>query len=123
MSTKPGDITPKPVKVFTRDDPCTKVHLSNCFTQGGRYVARAVIEARGEIGVNAIKYLLREGYATAYESVGIDWWRLTPDGEAWLAKGLARHLELHPEDARELSITRTLPATTPRIIRRPRKGQ
>lgn len=117
------NIRPQPAKEFTRANPCTKVHLSNCFTQGGQYVARAVVEARGEIGVNAIKYLLKNGYALAYESAGIDWWRLTPQGQKWLADGLARHLELHPEDARQVSITHTLPRTAPRIIRRPRKGQ
>lgn len=115
------NITPKPAKEFTRANPCTKVDLSNCFTQGGQYVARAVVEARGEIGLNAIKYLLKNGYALAYESGGIDWWKLTPSGQQWLSKGLARHLELHPEDAREVSITRTAPRQTPRIIRRPRK--
>lgn len=93
-------ITPKEVRVFTRDAPCTKVDLFNCFNgTAGKFRPRAVVEARGEIGVNAIKYLIREGYADALEADGIDWWRLTRDGETWLTEGLQRHLELHPEDA------------------------
>ena len=96
---KMPNLTPKPVREFTRDDQCTKVHLYNCFMgDQGAFVQRAVIEARGEIGVNAIKYLVREEYAQAFEQGGVDWWRLTREGEGWLLKGLARHLELHPED-------------------------
>lgn len=92
-------ITPKPVKVFSREAPCSKVDLANCLLAGGQAVERAVVEARGEIGLNAIKYLRREGYAEAYHRAGVDWWKLTPEGVEWLAKGLARHLELHPDDA------------------------
>lgn len=93
------NIMPKDVKVFTRDDPCTKVDLFNCFQAPSGYRPRAVVEARGEIGVNAIKYLLREGYAEAFEEAGVSWWKLTRDGEAWLTEGLRRHLELHPDHA------------------------
>lgn len=93
------NIVPKPVKTFTRDDPCTKVDLHNCFVSGDSYRPRAVVEARGEIGVNAIKYLLREGYAVAEERGGVEYWELTENGHEWLRKGLARHLELHPGDA------------------------
>jgi hypothetical protein len=95
-----SNITPKPIKVFSREEPCTKVDLFNCFNQFGRYAPRAVIEARGEIGVNAIKYLLKKDLAQAYEKCGIDWWRLTPEGEEWLTEGLARHLVLHPDHTR-----------------------
>jgi hypothetical protein len=91
-------INPQPVKVFTREDPCTKVHLFNCFNAPSGFRPRAVVEARGEIGINAIKYLLRQGYAEAFEGAGADWWKLTAEGEQWLTTGLQRHLELHPEE-------------------------
>ncbi len=93
-----SNITPKPVKIFTRDLPVTKVDLHNCFCPAGQYVKRAVVEARGEIGLNAIKYLLKNDYATRFEERNVDYWKLTADGEEWLRKGLARHLELHPEE-------------------------
>lgn len=93
-------INAKPVKVFSREEPCTKVDLHNCFyLGGGAPLSRAVVEARGEIGLNAIKYLKREGYAIEHETDGVDYWTLTPEGVEWLRKGLARHLELHPADA------------------------
>lgn len=91
-------ITPKPIRVFSREEPCTKVHLYNCFMSTGSPVPRAVVEARGEIGVNSIKYLKRNGYAVEVEREGVDCWELTRDGVEWLEKGLARHLELHPAD-------------------------
>lgn len=92
-----AQITPKPVRVFTREEPCSKVHLFNCFTAPSGYRPRAVVEARGEIGINAIKYLIREGYAECFEGAGVDWWKLTADGESWLTQGLVRYLEIHPE--------------------------
>lgn len=90
-------LTPKDVKVFTREDPCTKVDLFNCFTAPSGFRPRAIVEARGEIGVNAIKYLIREGYAEAFSGAGVDWWKLTEEGELWLTEGLRRYLELHPD--------------------------
>lgn len=108
-----ANIVPKPVKLFTRDQPCTKVDLFLCFNRGGRYVRRALVEARGEIGANAIKYLKNNDYAREYDEAGVDWWELTPAGEAWLTKGLARHLELNPADRSRL------PSTTART--RPRR--
>lgn len=102
-------LKPKPVREFTRADPCTKVHLFQCFraADGKGYYARAVVEARGEIGVNAIKYLIREGYAAAYDMRSVEYWELTSDGIAWLEKGLIRELELHPE--RRRNVTKPMP--------------
>lgn len=93
----------KPVKVFTRDAPCTKVHLWNCFrgvvAHALRFVARPVVEAQGEIGKNSAKHMIGKGYLV-YRTVGnIDYYVLTAKGEAWLADGLAAHLRRHPDQA------------------------
>lgn len=116
-------INAKPVKVFTKDKPCTKVDLHNCFYLGGsKPLSRAVVEARGEIGLNAIKYLKREGYAIEHEEKGVDYWTLTSDGVEWLRKGLARHLELHPDHAALVMRGRAGPAVSnkPARVRRTR---
>lgn len=89
----------KPVRVFTREQPCTKVELYNTFRQKSGFVRRAWVEARGEIGLNAPKYLKKNSYAIAVTDKGIDYLVLTTAGQDWLIKGLKRHLELHPEDA------------------------
>lgn len=84
-------------KVFTRDNPCTKVDLHNCFFRGGRYVNRPVIEAKTEIGENAPKYLIREGLVVLRDIGGVDTYCVTPKGDQWLRTGIVRYLELHPE--------------------------
>ena len=128
------DYTPK---VFTKENPCTKVDLHNCFYRKGAYVQRMVIEARTEIGLNAPKYLIREGYIELLWMKDADYYRLTPAGVAWLSKGLLRFLQLHPEKALECveapsghlgakrrAQARKTPANdvqaAPRVIRRPR---
>lgn len=91
-------VTPKPVKVFTREAPCTKVDIHLCFADvDGAYRPRAVVEARGEIGLNAVKYYKKKGFVEEYELDGITWWEVTEEGEVYLREGLARHLELHPD--------------------------
>ena len=115
MST--AKITPREPRVFTREEPCTKVHLYNCFMRNGRFVRRAVVEARGDIGLNAIKYLKNKNLAVAYSEGNIDYWELTPDGKEWLEKGLVRHLELHPEDIRLVNEHRTVPTSSRRVKR------
>lgn len=109
----------KPVRVFTRDDPCTKVDIHNCFMVNGIFSKRPVVEARGEIGINTPKYLIREAYAIATHERGIDYLQLTASGKAWLTNGLARFLELHPHRAADVVAYQTVrkgaakPATAP----------
>ena len=85
--------------VFTKENPCSKVELHNCFYRGGKYVARPVVEARTVIGVNAPKFLIREGYVIQNSIKGVDFYCPTPAGREWLEKGIARYLGLHPERA------------------------
>jgi hypothetical protein len=88
----------KAARVFTRDDPCTKVHLWNCFTDArGNLIDRPMVDAKMEIGDNAPKYLIREGYVRARIIGGVDWYVLTESGKTWLRDGTIRYLELHPE--------------------------
>lgn len=90
-------VQPKPIKKFTRASPCTKVDLWNCFHRAGGFTRRAVVEARGEIGINAIKYLRDKGYANDVYDGGVDYWELTGPGKDWLRRGLASHLKRYPE--------------------------
>lgn len=114
------NIVPQEPRVFTREEPCDKVHLYLCFFDHARRTPRrrAKVEARGEIGLNAIKYLKREGLAREYEEDDVDWWELTGKGVDWLVKGLARHLELHPEDASRMPGAKPSARARPRPVRR-----
>lgn len=107
----------KPVKQFTRDNPCTKVDLWNCFRAASGFVRRPVVEARGEIGLNAPKYLLREGYAMTYTVQGIDYYELTDTGKDWLTRGLTKHLEKHPEDRKRVRNLPMQKTGTRRVLR------
>lgn len=93
-----SEFTPKH---FTKDNPCTKVDLHNCFYRGGRYVNRPVVEAKTEIGENAPKYLIRENLVVVREIAGVDTYVLTPEGDSWLRTGILRYLALHPERAKD----------------------
>lgn len=106
----------KEVKVFTRDNQCTKVDIHNCFAGHHGYIDRAVVEARGDIGLNTPKYLLRKGYAIEICEGNVDYYRLTSAGTVWLHAGLLRHLELHPDDAKLVKPMRQnmLPPNVPR---------
>ncbi len=104
----------KPVRVFTKENPVTKVELQNCFVHSiDDYCRRPVVEAQGEIGVNAPKYLMKKGYLVYRSDRGIDYYELTDSGKEWLAKGLAAHLARHPDDASKLII----PSRSVRIVR------
>lgn len=85
--------------VFTRDSPCSKIEIQNCFFSKGKYVSRSLIEAQTIIGINVPKYLMREGYAVLQTERGVDYYALTREGRDWLSEGLLRYLELHPERA------------------------
>lgn len=114
-----------PVKVFTREQPCTKVDIFLCFSRNGEYVKIPAIQARGIIGLNTPKYLVKKGLMYEMTQGGIDYWHLSMAGEEWLTAGLARHLELHPEDASRLpaapgKISKTA-STARRISRTPQR--
>lgn len=100
----------KPVRVFSREHPCTKIELFNCFTGEFGYVRRPVVEARGEIGENAPKYLLQKNYCVYRTDKGIDYYELTQTGEEWLTKGVESHLKRHPDDFAKLEVKGATPA-------------
>ena len=109
----------KPTKVFTREQPCSKVDIWNCFITAKGLAPVMVVASRGEIGLNVPKYLLKNEYLEAYTEKSVDYYRLTPSGEEWLRKGLNRHLELHPgevENVLHLSKLRA-PAPRKRVVR------
>lgn len=111
MATK---IIPLPVKTFTKENPCTKVDIHNTFATATGYARSPVVTARGIMGINAVKYLKREGLVVEVTDGAVDYWQLTPDGEAWLKKGLERHLELHPEEAARVKFPVTKAKASPR---------
>jgi hypothetical protein len=108
----------KPVRVFSKAEPCTKVDLFNCFTAEYGYTPRPVVEAQGEIGLNSAKYLIKKGYAIYRSQGGVDYYELTVAGEEWLTKGVAAHIARHPDDYQKLVIHgRTTTQQSPPSVR------
>lgn len=103
----------KEARKFSREQPCTKVEIHNCFFDGRQYTKRPVVEVKMEVGDNVPKYLVREDYVSFVLLAGVDYYELTVDGEEWLRAGLKRYLELHPERASDV-----VQAATGRVIRR-----
>lgn len=109
---------------FSREHPCTKLHLHNCFFDGKQYVDRPLVHAQAVIGKNAPRYLIDKGFVIQRLMNGVDMYCLTKDGKQWLQAGIARHLVLHPEDIKRCKylppgFTRQAAKTTAREGPRP----
>lgn len=63
----------KAAKRFSKDSPCTKVEIHNCFFDGHRYNKRPVVDAKMEIGDNVPKYLAREEFVKTITMSGVDY--------------------------------------------------
>lgn len=89
------------VAVFTRDNPCTKLHIWNTFRTRRGFKRVQVDEAKSHIGANAPKNMLAQGYAEVVDVKNVEYFELTEDGKEWLKKGIAGFVKRHPEEAAE----------------------
>lgn len=90
------------IKVFTKDNPCTKLHLWNCFRGARGFKRVPVVEAKAQIGANAPRGMLRKGRIRQLEVKGVEYYQLTDAGTDWLKSGIQSYVKRHPED-RELA--------------------
>lgn len=94
---KPPD---KPaVRVFTKAEPCTKLHIWNCFRGPHGFLPVPVVHAQSQIGANAPRNMLNNGYVTVRTIGGQEAYVLTETGDVWLTTKFAAYLRLHPDDA------------------------
>jgi hypothetical protein len=90
------------VAVFTKDEPCTKRHIWNCF-RGKRGFRKVVVpDAHAIIGVNAPKNMLKRGYVCILTQGNKESYELTEAGKEWLTKGIAGYIKRHPEDVKRV---------------------
>lgn len=94
---------PEPAK-FTRENPCTKLHLWKCFRGKRGWKQVQVDVAHSIIGVNAPKYLLRKRYAKLVQTPQEDRYALTDEGKEWLEHKFKNYLYRHPEAVKEVSV-------------------
>lgn len=104
---------PQPAK-FTRDNPCTKLHIHNCFATPEGYGKRPVVDAQAEIGVNVPRVMEREGRLVRRSIKSVDYYVLTEEGERWLSRGIRSYLKNHPDDTGK---ARYLSGEAPRVRR------
>ena len=91
---------PQP-KVFTKDRPCSKVEIWNCFRGPRNWRSRPIVDARAVIGCNVPNVLIKAGRARMSSSGRVDTIALTEEGREWLKTGLKRYLVNNPQRASE----------------------
>lgn len=89
---------PEP-RIFTNGERCTKLHIWNCFRKRRGFKTPQVDEAHAEIGVNAPKNMLKNGYAVIETVRSKEVYALTEEGEAWLKQGILGFVKRHPDQA------------------------
>lgn len=86
------------VKVFSKDNPCTKRDLWVCFRDARGFRKVQVAQAHSVIGVNAPRVMERNGYLVKETYRSAEWYVLTAEGEAWLLRGINSYVKNHPSE-------------------------
>lgn len=87
------------IKRFTKDNPCTKIDIWNCFYGKRGFIKVSVVEARSKIGVNAPRVMEGNAYLVRKNAATMDYYELTELGKEWLVNGVKRYLKNHPSSA------------------------
>ena len=87
------------VRVFTKQDPCNKSHLWECFRGRRGFIQVTLPRAWSIIGKNAPKNMLARGYVEILNTRRGEVYKLTPSGEDWLTKGYENYCKRHPQAA------------------------
>lgn len=90
---------PAAVKVFTKDNPCTKRDLWECFVGPTGFRTVLVVEAHSVIGVNAPRGMEKMGRLAVKRTPRGEYYTLTAEGREWLKKGVLSYAKNHPVDA------------------------
>lgn len=80
------------VATFSKDQPCTKIEIWNCFRARTGFRVVPVVEARRMMGRSVPNHLVREGKAEHVTNRRGECLKLTPDGEQWLTEGTERYV-------------------------------
>ena len=86
------------VRTFTRENPCTKKDLWQCFRGPTGYRRVLVAVAYSQIGANAPRVMGRQGYLVKNATPQGDFLTLTESGRQWLDKGIRAYVKNHPSE-------------------------
>lgn len=82
---------------FTRERPCSKLELWQCFRRSSRGFATVQVdEAHSLIGKNAPRYMEKKGYLVHESRPRGDFYVITPTGAQWLTQGIEAYAKNHP---------------------------
>ncbi len=97
------------VKVFSREQPCTKLEIWETFrhVRSAGFVRVPVPDAQAKIGANVPRVMEREGRLVRVVAGQTEYYALTEEGEEWLYEGFKRYLKNHPAHA---ALARNVPA-------------
>lgn len=90
------------VREFTKDAPCTKLEIYQCFSGPRGYQRVQVDAAHSVIGKSVPRVLERDGKAIKIAGPRGDFYELTEFGQQWLDKGIRAFLKNHPYKRDEL---------------------
>lgn len=90
------------VKVFTKQKPCTKKDIWNCFRGPTGFLKVQVDDAHAEVGVNVPRVMERQGYLVKESLPKGDYYYLTSMGQSWLENGIKSFLRNHPAEAKNV---------------------
>lgn len=105
------------VRVFTRDAPCNKAILWQCFRGPMGFRRVQVIVAQSQIGANAPRVMERNGHLVRNNTPQGDFYTLTESGREWLTKGISAYVKNHPSERAEIEFLEDL-APQRRVTRR-----
>ena len=91
---------PEPAR-FTKSEPCTKLEIWKAFRTRRGFAAVQIDAAHAIIGLNAPRYLKREGYLVKVDRGDKEMYVLTEDGKDWLLNGMLNFIIRHPERREE----------------------
>lgn len=87
------------VRVFSRENPCTKRDLWVCFRREEGYLPVPVAQAHAIVGLHAPRYMERQSYLVREHELQVEYYRLTARGVQWLERGIQSYLKNHPAEA------------------------
>lgn len=106
------------VRVFTRDNPCTKRDLWACFRGPMGFRRVQVIVAQSQIGANAPRVMERNGHLVRNNTPQGDFYTLTDSGREWLTKGINAYVKNHPAERAEIEFLEDAAPPARRVTRR-----
>lgn len=96
------------IRIFTREKPCTKKDIWLAFRRRTGFAILQVDKAHAEIGVNVPRGMEKEGRLVRITVKGVDYYKLTQEGQDWLLRGMASYIRNHPSEEATIPFRRAI---------------